>query len=185
MNCQQVQDWLGDDSVGILNGADKQAFDAHLAHCDNCLAEYRRFHRCMELLNHIPRPVPPLDLWAGVRARMDLERSVSSGTAAPVRKSPIDTWWGALVTAAAGFAVVMGIFSLTNDTPTATAAADIPPAIATVSVNSNLDVNNPLVDGTSVYAIESMTNAPPDMMDRRAGTESRAVPPAQPGDWTR
>lgn len=185
MNCQQFQDWLGDDSVGMLTAAAQQAFDAHLASCEICLAEYRRFHRCLELLNHVPRPVPPLDLWAGVRARMDLERSVSSATAAPIRKSPADTWWEALVTAAAGFAVVMGIFSLTSESPTATTAAGIPPAVATVSVNSNLDVNNPLVDGTSVYAIESMTVAPPDLVDRREGTEPRAVPPAQPGDWTR
>jgi hypothetical protein len=105
MNCRQLQESLGDHSVGLLEGATLSDFERHLSACAECAKSARQFHRCMELLNHAAPPRPPDDLWFGVRARLELERAVISHVRESRHVSTRRPWHSNLVATAAGFAV--------------------------------------------------------------------------------
>lgn len=70
LNCQQVSDKL----IDILNeesGAENIDVEMHLLECSDCQAEYERLVHTMMLLRGLPEPLPPPDLVARIRTRIE------------------------------------------------------------------------------------------------------------------
>jgi hypothetical protein len=170
MNCQQAQDLLCEYSAGILSGQVESDLLAHLGECAVCERERRRLDYMLAALDRLPRPEPPPALWSGLRARLDLERAVRDGvTVVPVRKPAPVGWVPALLTAAAGFLVTIGLMNAGVSRRDATAVGAVPPP-ATVSVAATNSVNAtlPSLDTTAVTVMDSFAMRPvePDAVSR-------------------
>lgn len=105
MNCRQLQESLGDHSVGLLDSQTLSDFERHLALCAECAKSARQFRRCLELLDHTASPRPPADLWMSVRAALDVERAVQAHVHAARPFTARWPWRSGLTATAAGFAV--------------------------------------------------------------------------------
>lgn len=159
MNCRQVQDLMADHSVGLLDAITEDGYTTHVASCTNCAAEARRFDRCISLISAAPRHDPPADLWLGVRARLELERSVRGYAAtAPVSRVP-RSWWTGALTAAAGFACALGILYTTGSPSLngAPAMASAQPAAVSVNLRNGVESDSPVADAASSVAVDATT----------------------------
>lgn len=157
MNCQQAQDAFGDQSVGLLDAQAEAALAAHISGCAACALQRRAFHRCLELLNHTPSPEPPAGLWLGVRARLDLERSLAElATVAPARPAS-PPWWNNAAAAVSGFAAAMGLLYVLSNAPggTSLSATSISPAAVTISRHGLMDGSSSVTDSASVVAADA------------------------------
>lgn len=161
MKCQQVQESLGDHSVGLLDADALSAFEQHLAMCAECARSQSEFLRCMELLDHVPRPAPPADLWIGMRARLDLERSLSlyASPASQPAPPPVASWWSSTVAAMTGFAAAAGMLVLLSAQPNSGPAsvASVPPVAVSVSQHSIISGTSPVADGASMIAADGVS----------------------------
>jgi hypothetical protein len=129
MNCRQLQESLGDHSVGLLDGATLSEFERHLSTCAECAKSARQFRRCLELLNHVSSPAPPGNLWPGVHARLEVDRSARAHAHHSRRFPTRWPWHSSLVATAAGFAAAAVVMiSLTaQNPPSGRVANDTPP----------------------------------------------------------
>jgi anti-sigma factor RsiW len=129
MNCRQLQESLGDHSVGLLDGATLSEFERHLSACAECAKSARQFRRCLELLNHVSSPAPPGDLWKGVHARLEVDRSARAQAHLSRRFQPRWPRHSSLMATAAGFAAaaVAMIGLSAQNPPTGGMASDTPP----------------------------------------------------------
>lgn len=161
MNCRQVQDSMADHSVGLLDSIQAFEYETHLASCAECFAEAGRFERCITMLDHTPRPEPPADLWLGLRARLELERSVRGyAPSAPVARFQ-KTWWTGAVASVAGFACALGVL-YTAGAPVVNnaAVASAKPAGVSVSLRNGVDSDSPVADAASSVAVDATTVRP-------------------------
>jgi len=135
MNCRQLQESLGDHSVGLLDNADMSEFERHVALCADCARSVRQFRRCMELLDHMAPPRAPDDLWMGIRARLEVERSVSVHLQETAVVPPRRTSWrsGILATAAGFAATALVMLSVNTRQPSTRSIADDSPARASTT----------------------------------------------------
>lgn len=180
MDCEQAQGLLGDHSAGILSGQMESALFAHLKECAVCEREHRRFNRMMEALNRLPRPEPPSTLWPGIRARLDLERAVreNAGMAPPGKPASIG-WAPALLTAAAGFLVTIGLLQAGGPRRDAATAGELlPPPAVTVAATNTIDATLPTLDTTAVTVMDSfaMRPVPPVAEEARSGARRGETP---------
>ena len=158
MDCAQILTYLADRSAGILPHSTESELRDHLLACPACAAESKAFEKAMRLLEYAERPSPPDNLWLGVRARIELERSVESYTT-PLTKSQVPTaWWTSMLTAGAGFLTVMGIVALSNRMDSGYAPQDPPPAVISVSQTNSLDVHSPFADPASIDALDTLAS---------------------------
>lgn len=157
MTCLQAQESMGDHSVGLLDPESQSAFEEHVAICAECARSLREFRRCLELLDHMPRPTPPPDLWIGMRARLDLERSlIQYASAPPAPAPPVATWWSSAVAALGGFAAAAGLLVILSAQPSGgpSSVATVPPSAVTVSRHSIMRAPSPMADGASMIAAD-------------------------------
>lgn len=161
MNCQQFEESLGNHSVGLLDVDATTAFEKHRALCAQCSKSFRQFQRCMELLDHSQRPVPPGNLWGGVKARLEVEQGYREA-ALPPRPAPAFPWWTGAAAAAAGFAAALTLMVGLADRPAqpATTVANVPPMVMSVSQHNSLDARSPVADGASIVACDAVTMRP-------------------------
>jgi len=161
MNCQQVQDKMADHSVGLLDPITASDYEAHVACCATCGMEAHRFERCLSVLNHMSRPEPPADLWLGLRARLELERSVRGyAPSAPVARAA-RSWWSGAVAATVGFACALALLYTAGSpaTPGAAVASNRAPAVS-VSLHNGVDSDSPVADAGSSVAVDATTVRP-------------------------
>jgi|GEM_PF-1276608 predicted anti-sigma-YlaC factor YlaD len=156
MDCAHIVDTLADRSAGLLPSEKEAALRAHLLVCPACAAESRAFEKSMRLLAFANSPTPPENLWLGVRARIELERSVTSYTTIQTEAPHSPPWWTSVLTAGAGFLTVMGIVTLSNRMDSGYAPQDPPPAVVSVSQTNSLDVHSPFADPASIDALDTL-----------------------------
>jgi anti-sigma factor RsiW len=73
-----VRALFSDHVEGSLDAATRQAVDDALAADPALAAEHRRFAATLGALRALPRPTPPADLAARVRARLDADRATAT-----------------------------------------------------------------------------------------------------------
>lgn len=156
MDCAYIVDTLADCSAGLLSSEKESALRDHLLVCPACAAESRAFEKTMRLLAFADCPTPPENLWLGVRARIELERSVTTYTTIQTTAPHSPPWWASVLTAGAGFLTVMGIATLSNHMDSGYAPQDPPPAVVSVSQTNSLDVHSPFADPASIDALDTL-----------------------------
>ncbi|HEY3266139.1 MAG TPA: hypothetical protein VGM37_04380 [Armatimonadota bacterium] len=164
MTCQQTRDSLGDHSVGLLDAHALAAFEAHVAACSACASEARQFSRLVVMLDHAPSPTPPKDLWMGIRARVELEKSVA-GYARGAQTPPARGRWSSALAAVAGFAcaaVIMASLSTQGGrfSPAGAVMAAAPPVAVSMSRHNAMESTSPVADGSSIVAVDAVTVTP-------------------------
>jgi hypothetical protein len=141
-------------------------YDDHIHHCSACGAEGRRYERLATVLSHTPRRQPPADLWMGVRARLDLDRSVRGySTTLPVAR-PARSWWSGVSAAVAGFACALAfVYNVSGPVHSGgMAMSSVPSAAVSVSLRNGVDTDSPVADAASSVAVDAATVRPlPDL----------------------
>ena len=157
MDCQQILNSMPDYAVGLLDPLAAGEYLVHIASCAECAAEARRFERCALLLDHMPRREAPADLWLGVRARIELERSLASYTmpVPPVR--PVRAWLSGAAAAVGGFACAFALLMNAGSTSSVggVSMAASSPATVSVSMRNGVDSGSPMADAASSVAVEA------------------------------
>ncbi len=100
MQCNEVKTRLADYSVGLLNEAERQGIETHLAECPSCARELRALERVDRVLNALSVEEPPAHLWENIRAQIET---------APRRQVPFWKRWFTLPRLALGGAVAAAI----------------------------------------------------------------------------
>jgi anti-sigma factor RsiW len=166
MDCQQVLNSISDYSVGLLDPLAAEAYAGHVASCPECSAEARRFDRCTLLLDHMPRREAPADMWLGVRARIELERSLASYTMPVTPVRPVRAWLSGAAAAVAGFACALALLlnAGTMNSVGSNAMAASAPAAVSVSMRNGVDNQSPVADAASSVAVDAASVRPlPDL----------------------
>lgn len=148
---------MPDYSVGLLDQIASNAYAAHVAGCADCAAEARRFERCTLLLDHMPRREAPADLWLGVRARIELERSLATYTMPVTPVRPVRAWLSGAAAAVGGFACALALLLNAGSTGSlngASMAASTPSAVS-VSMRNGVDNESPVADAASSVAVDA------------------------------
>ena len=83
MKCAQVQEFLPDYAVELLDARKHREVELHLAECDGCRAELKAQDAVMALVEQYGAMEPPVGLFNGVRNRIE--------SGAVVRERP--AWW--------------------------------------------------------------------------------------------
>jgi anti-sigma factor RsiW len=114
MTCAELHDRLDDYIDGLLSEAEFQAAELHLAACDACRREERRWHALVARAAALPREIAPgRDLWPGIEGRLRPRGTRLIGLGWPFgRRAAGDARWGrwlapALATAAAVLALAL------------------------------------------------------------------------------
>lgn len=151
MNCRQLQESLGDYSVGLLEHQKRVEFESHVKLCADCAKNVRQFRRCLELLDHTTSPRPPAELWMSVRASLEVERAVQAHTRHAHGISLRRPWRSSLAATAAGFAtaaiVMAGLSARRTGTPI-TLADDTPVVSVSESQSPFLDFAPSIIPAT-------------------------------------
>jgi len=79
MNCGPVQRLLADYSAERVSERVRGEIAAHLAVCAECRYDYEVLERTLRLVESLPAPAPPTDLWAATWERL--------------RAAPAPGWW--------------------------------------------------------------------------------------------
>jgi anti-sigma-K factor RskA len=132
MNCD-ARELIDGYLAGTLPPAEREAFERHVASCDDCAADLASARAIHQAVQALPRSIePPHDLWPVIERRLPGSRS----TRAPRR------WRLAWLAAAAAITLVAGSSALTlwlvRDRPPASAAAT--PAIEAGYVNASAEL---------------------------------------------
>lgn len=157
MDCQQLVNLMPDYSVGLLDPLAADEYAVHIASCAECAAEARRFERCTLLLDHMPRREAPADLWLGVRARIELERSLGSYTMPVTPIRPARAWLSGAAAAVGGFACALALLMNAGSTSSVgrVSMATSMPASALASMRNGVDNESPVADAASSVAVDA------------------------------
>ncbi|OPZ84364.1 MAG: hypothetical protein BWY76_01872 [bacterium ADurb.Bin429] len=83
MLCKQIQTLLPIYSVDGLSARDRGRVEAHLAGCAACRAELDALAHATALVERLPAPEPPVNLWAGIAAATVQRRAARIGWMVP------------------------------------------------------------------------------------------------------
>jgi len=166
MTCEQVQNMMADRSAGLLDETSARRCDAHIEGCSLCGAEARSYERMLFVLDHTPSPRPSSELWSGIRARLELERSLKGYSSTfPVQRTA-RSWWTGASAAFAGFACALAFLNSINGPVQyrGDAMSSVPPAAVSVSLQNGVDIDSPVADAASSVAVDAATVRPvPDL----------------------
>lgn len=199
MNCRQLQESLGDHSVGLLDSQTLTEFELHVSLCAECAKTVRQFRRVLELLDHTASPRPPVDLWMGVRAGMEVERAVQAHVH-HARRVPVRwPWRSGLAATAAGFATAaILMIGLSAQRPSGMAVVDDQPISGVpVSLNpsgvpgslvtlTHADTAGPWGQGIRIApdGTPFIVGMPPEMVPARPHTPHRfSLHPHESAPW--
>ncbi len=110
--------------LGALNDLERQAFERHLAHCQECRTEIEQLRPALEALPRSVTPdAPPASLKASIMETVEREARTRAGTGgAPSRRRtpfgrlrPAVAWAGVAAVLAIGVVAGAGISALTDD----------------------------------------------------------------------
>lgn len=141
MKCVQTIECINDAIDGALTDELQRAFDAHLAECESCRAEYALMTSILTEASTLTASIQPdRDLWPGIELRIAHTEQESNVVGFPGRSF---LRWAPLAAAAAVLLIALG----TQLGPVS--APVVPPEV--VAVNSPEPDSEPIeVDGTSV-----------------------------------
>ena len=116
MECLRVSELITDYSVGLLEGRQLQAMEAHLDRCAACRAELDELNQVMAAVELHGGLEPPTNLWVGIQARIEgglepaLEPALAPRRASFWERFRVPRW--ALGAAAGGVAAAGLAFAL-------------------------------------------------------------------------
>lgn len=111
---------------------------SHLDTCERCQQEVAALNRLTSLLEAVPQPQMPADLWAGVAARID----------ARPKRSMLPRIWQALTGIGVAASLMAGLLLMNHPQPSLPSPSGV--ATSYVAQSQLLSARDPLVDRASI-----------------------------------
>jgi len=117
MNCNDVQQLLSEYLDGELPVEQQNAVRSHLAQCNACSAELKKYHTLRTRAASLPKEIaPPTHVWASIEQRIGTESIPQPGSI--IHRESKAFWRNRLFAIAAMVLIVVGAFWIASRTTT-------------------------------------------------------------------